>query len=241
MAASPAFFSSILNVPNSKISNPDLGFLNTSFKVKRKQYSSQFHRISTADTSPSSSPSCNSAAIANSLTLDHDSINDEELKKAESKLGAKVRVAVPLKVYHVPKLPEYDLTGKTGVLKQYVGVHKGKKISANLPYKVEFLADDVPGRDGKPVKFSAHLRDDEFEFLDWFVLNICGFLLSRNDFGVQDLLAHHIVDNVPCISYFGLTWNGFRNIAFAFRILHLEILEISFSQFLRIEEFHNIA
>lgn len=100
------------------------------------------------------------------MTLDHDSINDEELKKAESKIGSKVRVKVPLKVYHVPKLPEFDLTGKVGVLKDYVGVHKGKKISANMPYKVEFLVEDVAGRDGKPVKFVAHLKDDEFEFLD---------------------------------------------------------------------------
>lgn len=88
------------------------------------------------------------------------------MKKAESKFGAKVRVKVPLKVYHVPKLPEFDLTGKVGVLKEYVGVYKGKRISANLPYKVEFVADEVSSRSGKPVKFIAHLREDEFEFLD---------------------------------------------------------------------------
>lgn len=77
-----------------------------------------------------------------------------------------MKVKVPLKVYHVPKVAELELEGMTGVLKQYVGVHKGKKISANLPYKVEFFTDVVTGRDGKPVKFVAHLRDDEFEFLD---------------------------------------------------------------------------
>ncbi|KAI3448875.1 hypothetical protein Pfo_005540 [Paulownia fortunei] len=169
MATSPAFFSSFLNIPNSKISSPDVGFPKISFWVRKKQSSTHFHPInpiSVVDSSPSSSGSCNSATITNSLTLDHDSINDEELKKAESKFGAKVRVKVPLKVYHVPKVPEFELTGKVGVLKQYVGVHKGKKISANLPYKVEFVADEVLGRDGKPVKFTAHLREDEFEFLD---------------------------------------------------------------------------
>ncbi|KAL7083605.1 hypothetical protein ACP275_14G174200 [Erythranthe tilingii] len=170
MATSPAFFSSILNFPNSKITNPNLGSRKMNFGVRKPQNSPNFHpsanRISVADASPSPSCSSNSATISNSLTLDHDSINDEELKKAESKLGAKVRVKAPLVVYHIPKLPEFDLTGKVGILKQYVGVHKGKKISANLPYKIEFVADDLPGRDGKPVKFSAHLREDEFEFLD---------------------------------------------------------------------------
>ncbi|KAK6121565.1 hypothetical protein DH2020_044695 [Rehmannia glutinosa] len=161
MAISQAFFSSFINIPNSKISNPDLGFPKISFRLIKKQSLTNFHPInpiSVVDTSPSSSVSCNST-ITNSLTLDHDSINDEELKKAESKFGSKVRVKVPLKVYHVPKVPEFELTGKIGVLKQ-------EKISANLPYKVEFVADEVLGRDGKPVKFLAHLRDDEFEFLD---------------------------------------------------------------------------
>ncbi|KAH6836911.1 hypothetical protein C2S53_011059 [Perilla frutescens var. hirtella] len=166
MATSPAFYSSILNLPNSKISNSDLGFNRIRFWVHKNQSFTPANPISIADSCPSSSGSCNSAAIYNSLTLDHDSINDEEVKKAESRIGSKVRVKVPLKVYHVPKLPEIDLTGRVGLLKQYVAVFKGKRISANLPYKVEFVAEEVSGRDGKPVKFSAHLREDEFEFLD---------------------------------------------------------------------------
>ncbi|GER37894.1 ferredoxin/thioredoxin reductase subunit A(variable subunit) 2 [Striga asiatica] len=161
MASSPHFFSSILNIPNSKFSNPDLA---ARFSIRKKQFPAP---ISTADNSPSSlSARCGSATVTNSLTLDHGSINDDELKVAESKLGSQVRVKVPLKVYHVPKAPELDLMGRTGVLRQYVGVYKGKKISANLPYKVEFVLDDVLGRDGKPVKFTAHLRENEFEFLD---------------------------------------------------------------------------
>lgn len=168
MAASTAFFSSILNVPNSKISNSDVGFNRARFSGQRRQSLSPANPISIGDSCPpSSSGSCSSAAaIHSSMTLDHDSINDEEVKKAESILGSKVRVKVPLKVYHVPKVPEVDLTGKVGELKQYVGVHKGKRISANLPYKVEFVAEDVVGRNGKPVKFLAHLREDEFEFVD---------------------------------------------------------------------------
>ncbi|GFP87764.1 ferredoxin-thioredoxin reductase variable chain [Phtheirospermum japonicum] len=168
MATPPAFFSSILNIPNSKISNPNFGFPQISFPARKKlnfTHSHSINPISIVENPPSSSARCNSATITNSLTLDHDSINDE-LEKAESKFGSKVRVKVPLKVYHVPKVPEVDLMGRIGVLKQYVGVYKGKRISANLPYKVEFVADEVLGRDGKPVKFLAHLREDEFELLD---------------------------------------------------------------------------
>lgn len=69
---------------------------------------------------------------------------------------------VPLKVHHVPRVPEVDLSGKEGVLKHYVGVWKGKRISANLPYKVEFFIE-VEGRG--PVKFFAHLKEDEFEYI----------------------------------------------------------------------------
>lgn len=81
----------------------------------------------------------------------------------EAKIGAKVWVKVPLKVYHVPRVPKVDLIGMEGVLKQYVAVFKGKKISANLPYKVEFVSQ-VEGRGS--VKFFAHLKEDEFDYLD---------------------------------------------------------------------------
>ncbi|CAA2958169.1 ferredoxin-thioredoxin reductase, variable chain-like [Olea europaea subsp. europaea] len=175
MTTSSAFFSSLFNIPISKIPNPDTNLAKIKYPSRRTYFShfpairSVPDSVSIIDNLPvaasSSAPSC-SATTMNSVILDDDSVNDDEVKKAESKIGAKVRVKVPLKVYHVPKVPEYELTGMVGVVKQYVGVHKGKKISANLPYKVEFVADEVLGRDGKPVKFSAHLRDDEFEFLD---------------------------------------------------------------------------
>ncbi|KAJ9179622.1 hypothetical protein P3X46_011391 [Hevea brasiliensis] len=88
---------------------------------------------------------------------------EEEGEEAEKRIGAKVRVKVPLKVYHVPRVPEVDLTGKEGHLKQYVALWKGKRISANLPYKVEFVVG-IEGRG--PVKFFAHLREDEFDCLE---------------------------------------------------------------------------
>ncbi|KAJ9691765.1 hypothetical protein PVL29_013838 [Vitis rotundifolia] len=87
----------------------------------------------------------------------------EDTAEEAGKIGARVRVKVPLKVFHVPRVPEVDLTGREGVLKQYVGVWKGKRISANLPFKIEFVAD-IEGRG--PVKFFAHLKDDEFEYVD---------------------------------------------------------------------------
>ncbi|GMG98947.1 hypothetical protein Nepgr_000787 [Nepenthes gracilis] len=49
---------------------------------------------------------------------------DEELKRKAAKVGARVRVKVPLKVYHVPRLPEVDVTGLEGELKQFVGLWK---------------------------------------------------------------------------------------------------------------------
>ncbi|XWS68403.1 hypothetical protein CRYUN_Cryun04dG0087100 [Craigia yunnanensis] len=91
------------------------------------------------------------------------SVSGSAEAEEEAKIGARVRVKVPLKVYHVPRVPEVDLTCLEGVIKQYAGLWKGKRISANLPYKVEFLKE-IEGRG--PVKFSAHLKEDELEFLD---------------------------------------------------------------------------
>ncbi|KAF9587196.1 hypothetical protein IFM89_039585 [Coptis chinensis] len=93
------------------------------------------------------------------VALKADSPSEAAANSEESKIGARVRVKVPLKVYHVPKVPELDLSGMEGELKQYVGFWKGKHISANLPFKVQFFAQ-VPDRDG-PVKFLAHLKEDE--------------------------------------------------------------------------------
>ncbi|CAA7023435.1 unnamed protein product [Microthlaspi erraticum] len=100
-----------------------------------------------AEADPSSSPS-----------------SEEEIEaEAKAKVGSTVRVTAPLKVYHVNRVPEVDLEGMEGKLKDYVAVWKGKRISANLPYKVEFFKE-IEGRG--PVKFVAHLKEDEFEFID---------------------------------------------------------------------------
>ncbi|XP_019186424.1 PREDICTED: ferredoxin-thioredoxin reductase, variable chain-like [Ipomoea nil] len=156
-AAVAALFSS--RTPSLLISNAaDPSSHHVRFRTRTPQFLSvkcSSDSATVVDNSPGPS--------ANSLRFDEDC--DETAAKAIAKIGSKVRVTAPLKVYHVPKVPEFDLTGRTGVLKQYAALHKGKPISANLPYKVEFVVEGMEGRKG-PLKFVAHLREDEFEFLD---------------------------------------------------------------------------
>ena len=83
--------------------------------------------VKSADSDPSSSPS-----------------SEEEVEaEAKASVGSsRVKVTAPLKVYHLNRVPEVDLEG---TLKDYVAVWKGKRISANLPYEVEFFKE-VEGR-----------------------------------------------------------------------------------------------
>ena len=63
------------------------------------------------------------------------------------------------------KLPDLELTpDMVGVIKQYVGFWKGKHISPNYPFKVEFLVQGQ-GRAGGPLKFFVHLKEDEFQII----------------------------------------------------------------------------
>jgi hypothetical protein len=82
---------------------------------------------------------------------------------AARKVGKRVRVMAPVRVHHVAKAPGLELRGMEGVVMQYVGVWKGKRITANLPFKVEFELK-LDGQD-KPVRFLAHLREEEFEIV----------------------------------------------------------------------------
>ncbi|KAK3011566.1 hypothetical protein RJ639_012105 [Escallonia herrerae] len=120
-------------------------------------------RASTNSTATVDDPT---SVASSSATASLYSEEDEKASAAAGKIGARVRVKGPLKVYHIPKVPELELTGIEGVLKQYVGEWKGKRISANLPYKIAFVAD-IGGREG--VKFVAHLKEDEFEYLEVMV------------------------------------------------------------------------
>ncbi|EFJ40755.1 hypothetical protein VOLCADRAFT_108021 [Volvox carteri f. nagariensis] len=76
--------------------------------------------------------------------------------------GQKVKVVAAVKVYHAPKHHDgLDLNGMEGTLVKDVTHYKGKILSANFPFKVEFL---LPG-EGKPGKFQAHLGEDEIQAL----------------------------------------------------------------------------
>ncbi|XP_030449885.1 ferredoxin-thioredoxin reductase subunit A1, chloroplastic-like isoform X2 [Syzygium oleosum] len=114
-----------------------------------------------SDAKPSSSSSSSSSSSAETGSPSVSGEGDGP-DGGSARIGARVRVKVPLKVYHVPRVPEVDLTGMEGELKQYVADFKGKRISANLPCKVQFVKE-IEGRG--PVKFFAHLKEDEFEYV----------------------------------------------------------------------------
>ncbi|RCV07478.1 hypothetical protein SEVIR_1G252400v4 [Setaria viridis] len=101
--------------------------------------------------------------VALTSEVSSDDVAAEEAAAAP-KIGKRVRVTEPLRVYHVLKAPDLDIQGMEGVIKQYVCVWKGKRITANFPFKVEFQLA-VEGQ-AKPVRFFVHLREDEFEFVD---------------------------------------------------------------------------
>ncbi|KAI3435063.1 FeThRed_A domain-containing protein [Psidium guajava] len=79
-----------------------------------------------------------------------------------ARIGSRVRVKAPVRVYHVPRVAELELSGMEGEVKQNLLFWRGKSLTANRPFKVEFVGD-VEGRG--PVKFVAHLEEDEFEFI----------------------------------------------------------------------------
>lgn len=85
----------------------------------------------------------------------------EGVGEATPAIGSRIRVSQPLKVFHVPKHPEFELQGLEGEVKDVLKSWKGKPISANLPYKVQFVLN----LEGKQVKFFTHLKEDEFEVI----------------------------------------------------------------------------
>lgn len=100
-----------------------------------------------------------------SSVSDSTAIIDTPTPECEVRIGGRVRVTIPLTVYHIPKVREVDLKGKEGKINENVAVWKGKYISANFSYKIEFF-EKLEGCGDNPVKFFAHLRDDEFEYID---------------------------------------------------------------------------
>jgi len=78
-------------------------------------------------------------------------------------VGDAVRVVESVMVYHVPKKNQgIDLKGMNGQVVGDARVYKGKEISANLPWKVQF--EIQPEEEGKKnTKFFAHLEEHELE------------------------------------------------------------------------------
>jgi hypothetical protein len=72
------------------------------------------------------------------------------------KIGDRVRVKESVIIYHHPEHrgQGFDIKGLEGELVQIATVWKGKPISANLPFVVQFTK-----------KFKAHLRDKELEII----------------------------------------------------------------------------
>ena len=57
-------------------------------------------------------------------------------------------------MYHAPKMPDLNLEGQEGTVKQVVKFFKDKELSANLPYKTEFI---IPREGEKDLKLLVHL------------------------------------------------------------------------------------
>ncbi|GJN02272.1 hypothetical protein PR202_ga19605 [Eleusine coracana subsp. coracana] len=106
-------------------------------------------------------PVARQVAVGSDVSSSSD-VSDEQAAAAR-KVGKRVRVKAPVRVHHVAKAPGLELPGMEGVVKHYVGVWKGKRVTANLPFKVEFELK-LDGQD-KPVRFLAHLREEEFEIV----------------------------------------------------------------------------
>jgi len=80
-------------------------------------------------------------------------VSASEAKFAE---GDKVRVTKSIIMYHLGK-SEVDLNGMEGTVVKVLGEVNGVKISATMPYKVQFVGE------GLPKKAFAHLSEDELE------------------------------------------------------------------------------
>ncbi|KAJ0430495.1 putative ferredoxin:thioredoxin reductase [Helianthus annuus] len=152
---SPAVFTTA--PPSSTINNRAIAPLSSNYSPKLRKNTNKRSNYLLQRIKSSQSDSVSTIAGLNGA--------GEEEDEDPVKIGARVRVTVPLKVYHVPKVSEVELNGKEGKVKENVAVWRGKSISANLPYKIEFF-EKLEGRGDAPVKFVAHLKEDEFDCIE---------------------------------------------------------------------------
>ncbi|KAJ0637594.1 putative ferredoxin:thioredoxin reductase [Helianthus annuus] len=150
---SPAVFTTA--PPSSTINNRAIAPLSSNYSPKLRKNTNKRSNYLLQRIKSSPSDSVSPIAGLNAAGEEEDPV----------KIGARVRVTVPLKVYHVPKVSEVELNGKEGKVKENVAVWRGKSISANLPYKIEFF-EKLEGRGDAPVKFVAHLKEDEFDCIE---------------------------------------------------------------------------
>lgn len=77
------------------------------------------------------------------------------------KAGDKLKVNASRLVYHAPKHKDgLDINGMEGTLVEVIEKYQGKTLSANLPYKTQFM---IPKDDGRDMKLIVHLAAGEFE------------------------------------------------------------------------------
>lgn len=71
-------------------------------------------------------------------------------------IGDRVRVKESVMIYHHPEHrgQAFDLKGSEGDLVQITTEWKGRPVSSNLPFLIQFTK-----------KFKAHLREDELEVI----------------------------------------------------------------------------
>ena len=87
-----------------------------------------------------------------------------------SQLHSTLENQKPIQVYHVPKKPELDLLGRTGVVSEVVRFQDGAELSATMPYRVVLDDDDeakaaLEAGGKKPMKVTVHLSGGEIELL----------------------------------------------------------------------------
>jgi hypothetical protein len=86
---------------------------------------------------------------------------DEGETKAGIEAGTKVKVTKSVKIYHMPKRQDgLDLQGFEGTVQEVITEYQGKPLTANCPYKIQFL---IPKDDGKDQKLISHLKASEIE------------------------------------------------------------------------------
>jgi hypothetical protein len=102
---------------------------------------------------------------------------------AAQKIGKQVCVTEPLRVCHVLKAPDLDIHDTEGVIKQYAWVAylwKGKCITTNLPFKVEFQLASRARQSLFGSSSTSRRASSSSDFIDVFSLLLCIRFCNHN-------------------------------------------------------------